>query len=177
MRYLLSLLVFWATPLAAEMPTAHDFSLPAINGEKLHLADYRGKAILVVNTASYCGFTKQYDGLQALWQNYRDKGLIVLGVPSNDFGGQEPGSKDEIKEFCAVNFNIDFPMSDKLTVKGSAAHPFYQWLEAETGAAPKWNFHKFLIAPNGRAVGDFSSLTKPQSKKLLRAVEAVLPWK
>ena len=163
------------TPVAAEPPTAHDFSLPAIDGQALNLADYRGKAILVVNTASYCGFTKQYDGLQALWQNYRDKGLIVLGVPSNDFGGQEPGSGDEIKEFCSVNFDVDFPMSDKISVKGRAAHPFYKWLEGETGATPKWNFHKFLIAPNGRAVRDFSSLTKPQAKKLLRAVEAVLP--
>ena len=161
--------------MAAEPQTAHDFSLPAIDGKNLNLADYHGKALLVVNTASYCGFTKQYDGLQALWQNYRDKGLIVLGVPSNDFGGQEPGGKDEIKEFCSVNFDVDFPMSDKITVKGAAAHPFYKWLEGETGATPKWNFHKFLIAPSGRAVRDFSSLTKPQAKKLLRAVEAVLP--
>ena len=175
MRYALILLLFLMTPVAAEPQTAHDFSLPAIDGKNLNLADYRGKALLVVNTASYCGFTKQYNGLQALWQNYRDKGLIVLGVPSNDFGGQEPGSKDEIKEFCSVNFDIDFPMSDKIVVKGNAAHPFYKWLEAETGATPKWNFHKFLIAPNGRAVRDFSSLTKPQAKKLLRAVEAVLP--
>ena len=168
-------MLFMATPLAAETKTAHDFSLPAINGDKLALADYRGKALLVVNTASYCGFTKQYDGLQALWQNYRDKGLVVLGVPSNDFGQQEPGSSAEIKEFCAVNFNIDFPMSDKLVVKGPRAHPFYQWLQAETGAAPKWNVHKFLIAPNGRAVDDFSSLVKPQSKKIRHAVEAILP--
>ena len=175
MRYALILLLFLMTPVAAEPQTAHDFSLPAIDGKNLNLADYRGKAILVVNTASYCGFTKQYDGLQALWQNYRDKGLIVLGVPSNDFGGQEPGSKDEIKEFCSVNFDVDFPMSDKIVVKGRAAHPFYKWLEAETGATPKWNFHKFLIAPDGHAVRDFSSLTKPQAKKLLRAVEAVLP--
>jgi len=175
MRYALISLLFLITPVAAEPQTAHDFSLPAIDGSNLNLADYRGKALLVVNTASYCGFTEQYDGLQALWQNYRDKGLIVLGVPSNDFGQQEPGNKDEIKEFCNVNFDVDFPMSDKLAVKGRAAHPFYKWLEEETGATPKWNFHKFLIAPNGRAVRDFSSLTKPQAKNLLRAVEAVLP--
>ena len=168
-------MLFMATPLAAEPSTAHDFSLPAIDGTNLNLADYRGKALLVVNTASHCGFTKQYDGLQALWQNYRDKGLIVLGVPSNDFGRQEPGSSDEIKEFCTVNFAVDFPMSDKIVVKGRAAHPFYKWLAAQTGATPKWNFHKFLIAPNCRAVRDFSSMTKPQAKKLLRAVEAVLP--
>lgn len=159
----------------AAFETAHDFTLPSIDGADIALADYRGKAVLVVNTASYCGFTKQYDGLQALWDGYRDKGLVVLGVPSNDFGGQEPGAKDQIKEFCEVNFAIDFPMSDKLTVKGADAHPFYKWLKAETGATPKWNFHKFLIAPDGRAVRDFSSLTKPQSKKIIRAVEAVLP--
>ncbi|HAT08856.1 MAG TPA: glutathione peroxidase [Rhodobiaceae bacterium] len=175
MRYASFLLLFLITPVAAEPQTAHDFSLPAIDGKNLNLADYRGKALLVVNTASYCGFTKQYDGLQGLWKNYRDKGLIVLGVPSNDFGQQEPGKKDEIKEFCSVNFDVDFPMSDKLAVKGRAAHPFYKWLEEETGSTPKWNFHKFLIAPNGRAVRDFSSLTKPQAKELLRAVEAVLP--
>jgi len=159
----------------AAFETAHDFTLPSIDGADIALADYRGKAVLVVNTASYCGFTEQYDGLQALWDGYRDKGLVVLGVPSNDFGGQEPGAKDQIKEFCEVNFAIDFPMSDKLTVKGADAHPFYKWLKAETGATPKWNFHKFLIAPDGRAVRDFSSLTKPQSKKIIRAVEAVLP--
>ena len=135
------------TPVAAEPQTAHDFSLPAIDGKNLNLADYRGKALLVVNTASYCGFTKQYDGLQALWQNYRDKGLIVLGVPSNDFGGQEPGSKDEIKEFCSVNFDVDFPMSDKIAVKGRAAHPFYKWLEAETGAHQNGISINFSLPP------------------------------
>ena len=139
------------------------------------MGQFRGKAVLLVNTASYCGFTKQYDGLQALWENYRNRGLVVLGVPSNDFGGQEPGNKGQIKEFCEVNFAIDFPMSDKLTVRGDAAHPLYKWLKAETGQAPKWNFHKFLIAPDGQPIVDFSSLTKPQSPRLIRAIEAALP--
>ena len=162
--------------MAADPQTAHDFSLPAIDGKNLNLADYRGKAILVVNTASYCGFTKQYDGLQALWQNYRDKGLIVLGVPSNDFGGQEPGQADDIKAFCEVNFNIDFPMSDKLVVRGDQAHPLYQWLLAELGdkARPKWNFYKYLIDADGLAVSYYSSMTKPDSRKLRRAIEDVL---
>ena len=164
---------FAGSPARAE--TAYDFSLPNITGCELNLADYRGKAVLLVNTASFCGFTKQYDGLQALWDGYRARGLIVLGVPSNDFGAQEPGAKAEIKEFCAVNFAIDFPMSDKILVKGQNAHPLYKWLKAETGKAPKWNFHKFLIGSDGQAVRDFSSLTKPQSKKLIRAVEAALP--
>lgn len=164
-----------SAPPASGAETAYDFSLPDINGGALDLGAFRGKAMLVVNTASYCGFTKQYDGLQALWDGYRDKGLVVLGVPSNEFGAQEPGSKDQIKEFCAVNFAIDFPMSDKITVRGQNAHPFYQWLRAQTGKSPKWNFHKFLIGADGRAVRDFSSLTKPQSKKLISAVEAALP--
>ena len=178
MRYFLFLLTLLAPFLLAPQAraeTAYDFSLPDINGGSLALADFRGKAVLLVNTASYCGFTKQYDGLQALWDGYRDKGLIVLGVPSNDFGAQEPGAKAEIKEFCAVNFAIDFPMSDKILVKGQNAHPLYKWLKAETGKAPKWNFHKLLIGSDGQAVRDFSSLTKPQSKKLIRAVEAALP--
>ena len=178
MRYFLILLMlltaaFAGSPARAE--TAYDFSLPNITGGELNLADYRGKAVLLVNTASFCGFTKQYDGLQALWDGYRARGLIVLGVPSNDFGSQEPGAKAEIKEFCEVNFAINFPMSDKVAVKGQAAHPLYKWLEQETGKTPKWNFHKFLICTDGRAVRDFSSLTKPQSKKLIRAVEAALP--
>ena len=152
----------------------YDFTLPSIEGGVLSLADFKGKSILLVNTASYCGFTKQYDGLQALYDSRRDKGLVVLGVPSNDFGQQERGQKAEIKEFCEVNFNIDFPMSDKLVVKGQDAHPLYQWLKAETGAQPKWNFYKFLINGDGQAVAYFSSLTKPESKKLTKAIDATL---
>lgn len=158
--------------LAAD--SAHDFSLPAIDGGELKLADFKGKSILLVNTASYCGFTKQYDGLQALYDSRRDNGLVVLGVPSNDFGNQEPGQREDIKEFCEVNFAIDFPMSDKLVVNGTAAHPLYKWLKAETGKSPKWNFYKFLIDGEGRAVASFSSLTKPQSKKLTKAIDATL---
>lgn len=157
--------------------TMHDFVLPAIDGGEMSLAQFKGKTILLVNTASYCGFTKQYDGLQALWEEKRDAGLVVLGVPSNDFGRQEPGGKEQIKEFCEVNFAIDFPMSDKLVVKGANAHPLYQWLKAETGAAPRWNFYKFLIDGKGRPIDSYSSMTKPQSKKLRRAIEASLARK
>ena len=123
------------------------FSFTSIDGQPLSLADYRGKAVLVVNTASRCGFTHQYAGLQTLWETYRDRGLVVLGVPSNDFGAQEPGSETEIKEFCIVNFNIDFPMTEKQVVSGANAHPFYQWSGEQLGvlSKPKWNFYKILL--------------------------------
>lgn len=177
MKYIAILLAVLAMPaLASEGAgrSAHDFTLPSIDGGDMHLSDFEGKSILLVNTASYCGFTKQYDGLQALYESRRDRGLVVLGVPSNDFGKQEPGQKEQIKEFCEVNFAIDFPMSDKLVVKGDGAHPLYQWLKAETGDSPSWNFYKFLIDGEGRAVASFSSLTKPQSKKLTKAIDATL---
>ena len=166
-------LAFMTMPASA-MDSFHDFNLPAIDGGKMPMAQFRGKTVLLVNTASYCGFTKQYDGLQALWEAKRDAGLVVLGVPSNDFGNQEPGGKDEIREFCQVNFSIDFPMSDKLVVKGEGAHPLYQWLKAETGASPRWNFYKFLINGQGQPVSYYSSMTKPQSGKLTKAIDAAL---
>ena len=127
-----------------------------------------------VNTASKCGFTGQYDGLQSLWESYQDRGLVVVGVPSNDFGSQEPGSKEEIKEFCEVNFNVNFPMTSKAVVKGDEAHPFYQWAKEGAGG-PMWNFHKYLITPDGEMVKGFSSLVGPESKKLTKAIEKVLP--
>jgi len=173
MRFLIALMLSFAAPAWAA-GSAHQFSLPSIDGGELNLADFKGKSILLVNTASYCGFTKQYDGLQALWDAKRDDGLVVLGVPSNDFGQQEPGAETEIKEFCEVNFAINFPMSEKLVVKGAAAHPLYKWLKQETGASPRWNFYKFLIDGDGQAVTYFSSMTKPQSKKLIRAIDATL---
>jgi len=171
------LALFAATPAFAAGTTAHDFTFTDIEGEPLALSQYRGKAVLVVNTASLCGFTPQYEGLQALWDTYSDRGLVVLGVPSNDFGGQEPGSSTEIKDFCATNFQVTFPLAEKEVVSGEGAHPFYKWARAELGvlAAPKWNFHKYLIAPDGRLVDWFSTTTKPGSAKVIKAVEAVLP--
>ncbi len=155
---------------------AFDFSFNAITGEAKPLAAYKGKALLVVNTASLCGFTRQYEGLQALHEEYADKGLVVLGVPSNDFGGQEPKSNNEIKEFCAVNFNITFPMTEKVSVKGASAHPFYQWAKASFGskAEPSWNFHKLLINRDGEIVDYFSAATSPTASSLKKAVEGVL---
>jgi len=156
---------------------AWSFSFVAIDGKPLPLAQYQGKAVLVVNTASQCGFTPQYKGLEELAVKYRERGLVVLGVPSNDFGGQEPGSSAEIIQFCESNFAVDFPLTEKVKVVGDDAHPFYQWAAKELGvlAKPHWNFHKYLIAPDGRLVDWFSSVTTPDSLRLVKAVEAALP--
>lgn len=155
---------------------AHDFTFPAIDEGEINLADYAGKTVLVVNTASACGLTPQYTGLQKLWQAYQDKGLVVLGVPSNDFGKQEPGSEAEIIEFCATNYDVNFPMTAKQVVIGGDAHPFYQWAVSEAGedAAPKWNFHKYLISADGALAGVFSSKTEPQGDELISAIDAAL---
>ena len=157
--------------------TAHDFAFTAIDGTPLPLKSFAGKAVLVVNTASQCGFTPQYAALQDLWTRYRDKGLVLLGVPSNDFGGQEPGTAAEIKEFCEVNFSVDFPLTEKVVVTGEGAHPFYVWAGTELGALakPRWNFHKYLIAPDGRLVDWFSTPTEPTAPRVIKVVEAVLP--
>lgn len=153
------------------------FNFTSIEGQPLSLSEYRGKAVLVVNTASRCGFTPQYAGLQDLWEKYRDRGLVVLGVPSNDFGAQEPGSEAEIKSFCEVNFNIDFPMTAKEVVSGEAAHPFYKWAGENLGelSKPRWNFHKILLDREGKAVDWFAPTTAPDAAKLTAAIEAVLP--
>lgn len=156
--------------------TAHDFSFTSIDGKPLPMAQFRGKAILLVNTASQCGFTPQYTDLQKVWDAYRDRGLVVLGVPSNDFGGQEPGSEAQIKEFCEVNFSVDFPLTDKQHVIGPQAHPLYKWIGAELGedALPKWNFHKYLIAPDGTLAEVFPTPVKPTEAKVTAAIEAAL---
>lgn len=156
--------------------TAFDFSFPAIDGATIDLADYQGRILLIVNTASQCGFTPQYDGLQALHEAYGDKGLVVIGVPSNDFGKQETGNAEEIAEFCEVNFGITFAMTDKVKVKGDEAHPFYQWAKSQSGFAgrPRWNFHKYLIGADGSVLDWFSSMTAPDSDKLKQAIEGAL---
>ena len=166
----------WPFMAHAQNQTAHSFSFPAIDGGDINLADFAGKTVLIVNTASACGFTGQYDGLQSLWETYRDKGLVVLAVPSNDFGAQETGTNDQIKSFCEVNFNIDFPITEKQTVKGDEAHPFFTWVVSELGKAsrPRWNFYKYLIGPDGRAIEWYSSMTSPESRKLIRTIETAL---
>ena len=153
-----------------------NFSFPSIDGGDLDLSAYQGKVLVIVNTASQCGFTGQYDDLQAIWETYQDRGLVVIGVPSNDFGGQEPCGKGDIKNFCSVNFNVDFPMTDKVVVKGDQAHPFYQYAKTTLGsaAAPRWNFHKYIVDRDGRLVDWFSSMTNPSSKKMRSVIEELL---
>lgn len=157
--------------------TAHDFSFTAIDGTPLPLSDLKNRVVLVVNTASRCGFTPQYEGLQKLYDKYKDKGLVVIGVPSNDFGGQEPGSNKEIKEFCEMNFAITFPMTEKADVTGNDAHSFYKWAAAQRKGGllvskPRWNFHKYLVAPDGALAGSYASIAKPDSEELTKAIEA-----
>ncbi len=163
-----------AEPKAAR--TAYDFVFRAIEGAPLPLRRFRGKVVLVVNTASLCGFTYQYGELQALWEAYRDSGLVVLAIPTNDFGNQEPGEEAEIKEFCEVKFFVDFPMTNKQHAKGRRAHPFYRWAAKELGfaARPRWNFHKYLIGPDGRLVDWFSTQTAPTAEKVVKAIDAQL---
>ena len=162
---------------STNLQTAHDFTFTSIDGENLPLATFKGKAVLIVNTASMCGFTSQYTGLQNLWDSYRDRGLVVLGVPSDDFGGQELDSAAEVKSFCTINYNIDFPMTDIVRVNGPAAHPYYKWVADAHGrlAVPRWNFHKHLVDGDGRLVDWFVSTTGPSSSKLHRAIEKILP--
>ncbi len=152
-----------------------DFKINSITGEIINLKDYQNKLVLVVNTASYCGFTKQYDDLQLLWEKYRSDGLIVLGVPSNSFN-QEKKADTEIKEFCDVNFNIDFPMTTITEVKGENSHEIFKWAEKNYGksAIPKWNFHKILINKEGKVEDTYNSFTKPMSKKITSKIESLL---
>lgn len=165
-----------AVPSLARAGAAHDFSFPDIDGGVIRLADFRGRPVLVVNTASRCGFTYQYDALQALYDRFRNRGLVVLGVPSDDFGGQELATEAEVKEFCAVNFAIDFPMTAITRVKGNGAHPFYVWAAAELGAAhaPRWNFHKYVVAPDGSLVAAFPTRVEPTDASVIAAIEPLL---
>ena len=152
-----------------------DFKINSITGEIINLKDYQNKLVLVVNTASYCGFTKQYDDLQLLWEKYRSDGLIVLGVPSNSFN-QEKKADTEVKKFCDVNFNIDFPMTTITEVKGDNSHEIFKWAEKNYGksAIPKWNFHKILINKEGKVEDTYNSFTKPMSKKITSKIESLL---
>lgn len=162
----------FAGSAAAAGPSAHDFGFTAIEGDPLSMAGYAGKTVLVVNTASRCGFTGQYEGLQALYDAYREQGLVVLGVPSNDFR-QELSSSAEVKEFCEMTYGIDFPMTEIESVKGSGAHPLFAWM-ADQGSTPSWNFNKFLISPDGALLAQYGSGTRPDSPKLLARIEETL---
>jgi glutathione peroxidase len=158
------------------MPLAYDFTFNALEGDPIPLSDFRGRGLLVVNTASKCGFTPQLNGLQRLWERYVGDGLVVIGVPSNDFGKQEPGDAQEIRTVCVDRFSITFPITEKTPVKGPQRHPFYQWAESEVGrmGKPRWNFHKYLIGRDGRILDWFSTITSPDSVKLTRAIERSL---
>ena len=153
----------------------YDFKINSITGDQIDLKDFKGKPVLIVNTASYCGFTKQYNDMQELWDKYRDKGLIVLGIPSNSFN-QEKNSNSAVKEFCEVNFNINFPLTEITDVKGDNAHEIYKWAKANYGksAVPKWNFYKILINREGKVEDTYASLTSPTSKKITKKIESLL---
>ena len=153
----------------------YDFKIKGISGEVIDLSDYKGQPVLVVNTASYCGFTKQYNDMQELWEKYRDQGLIVLGIPSNSFN-QEKKNDKEVKNFCEVDFNIDFPLSTITDVKGDNAHEIFKWAKDNYGksAIPKWNFYKILINRDGKIEETYSSFTKPTSQKIIKKIEKLL---
>jgi|TARA_Y100000768_G_C23528888_1_gene473896 glutathione peroxidase len=153
----------------------YDFKINSITGDQIDLKDFKGKPILIVNTASYCGFTKQYNDMQELWEKYRDRGLIVLGVPSNSFN-QEKSDNSAVKEFCEVNFNINFPLTEITDVKGDNAHEIYKWAKANYGksAVPKWNFYKILINKEGKIEDTYASLTSPTSNKITKKIENLL---
>jgi glutathione peroxidase len=168
----------------AHMPTsnqqagdAYQFEFVSLEGEKLPLAVWRGHPVLVVNTASFCGYTPQYRDLEALWKKYRERGLVVLGVPSNDFGEQEPGTAGEIKQFCSTNYEVDFPMTEKYRVVGGNAHPFYRWIAATLGegGAPRWNFHKYLIGPDGQLAGTWPSQVRPTDATITDEIDKAFP--
>ena len=163
---------------AAMAENAYDFSFQKIDGSgELKLSDYKGKLVMIVNTASLCGFTKQYADLEALYTRYKDRGFVIIAVPSNDFGSQEPGTSKEIKSFCETNYNIDFPITEKVIVKGDESHKFFHWTRENLGnlSGPKWNFYKYVISPTGKPLAWFSSMTGPLSPRIAKLIEANLP--
>ncbi len=163
---------FFGNASANYSKLAYDFEFNSIDGSKIELSNYKNKVLVIVNVASRCGYTPQYNDLQNLWSNYKSKNLVVIGVPTNNFK-QEPGTNKEIKDFCETNFGINFPMTEKIDVIGKNAHPFYQWAKKNhgIGAIPKWNFHKIIVGKNGKIVDTFASFTKPNSKKFLSLID------
>lgn len=158
------------------MTTAHDFSFKSIDGKPLPLSQFKGHPVLIVNVASKCGLTPQYEGLVKLYHDHQSQGLVVLGVPSNQFMGQEPGTNEEIATFCSTTFGVDFPLTEKTDVKGDTAHPFYKWMLGELGqpADPQWNFHKLLVGKDGAAIRAFGPETDPLSPEIVKAVGEAL---
>jgi glutathione peroxidase len=162
--------------MTATNKTLHDFTLQGIDGKPLPLSQFKGKVVLLVNTASECGYTGQYEGLEQVWLSNKDKGLVVVGAPSNDFGGQEPGTAGEIAAFCKLNYGVSFPLTNKIAVKGDDANPLYKWAGEKAGAdgQPKWNFHKYLFGRDGQFIGWFSTQAKPTGPKITAAVKQAL---
>ena len=166
---------FFNKAMTESSGVAYDYRFDGINGNQIELSDFRNKVIVVVNVASRCGYTPQYKDLQTLYDNYKDRNLIIIGVPTNNFK-QEPGTNDQIKDFCETNFGITFPMTEKINVIGNNSHPFYKWAKEDfgIGAIPKWNFHKIVIGKNGKVVDTFASFTKPTSKKFVKLIEKLI---
>ncbi len=165
---------FSSKPMSSDK-SFHDFSIESISGGNISLSDYRNKVVLLVNTASQCGFTPQYAGLQKIYDRYKDDGFVVLGVPSDDFN-QELSSDDDVKQFCEIRYGVNFPLTSIQKIKGESAHPLYKWISGNTSVIgqPRWNFHKFLIGKEGQIINWFSSMTSPTSEGLLKQVEQAL---
>ena len=168
------LILFMSNADASEK-VFHDFKIESISGEIINLSDYKSKVVLLVNTASKCGFTPQYSGLQKIYERYKDDGLVVLGVPTNDFN-QELSKDSDVKEFCEIRFGVEFPMSSIQPIRGENAHPVYKWIQSNVSVIgqPRWNFHKYLIGKDGKIINWFSSMTSPTSEGLVNQIETAL---
>jgi len=173
---ILTMFSFFNTVDAKYEKIIYDFKIELITGDSMDFSKYENKPILIVNVASKCGFTKQYNDLQKLWEKFKDQGLLIIAFPSNQFGNQEPGTNKEIKDFCETNFNITFPITTKVDVKGVNAEPIYKWAKENFGksAVPKWNFYKILINKNGKIEKSYSSMTNPMSNKIINDIEKIL---
>ena len=167
--------MFFSTKSISSDKSFHDFSIESISGEDIVLSDYKDKVVLLVNTASQCGFTPQYAGLQKIYDRYKDDGFVVLGVPSDDFN-QELSNDDDVKKFCEIRYGVNFPLTSIQKIKGDSAHPLYKWISGNTSVIgqPRWNFHKYLISKEGQILNWFSSMTSPTSEGLLKQVEQAL---
>ena len=172
--FLILILSVACAGLSAQSKSIYDFTMKSIDGQQTSLGSYTGKVVLLVNVASKCGFTPQYTGLEALYEKYKDQGFVILGVPANNFGAQEPGTNDEIKTFCTRKYNVSFPMMSKVSVKGDDITPLYKYLTATKGGDVKWNFTKFLIGKDGQIAERFESAVKPDAAELTAAVETAL---
>jgi len=179
MKLTLSLLTAMILTSMSSAQTLYDFSMRSIDEQNVALSEYKGKAVLIVNVASFCGYTYQYEPLEKLYEKYKDQGLVILAFPANDFGAQEPGTDEEIKEFCSSKFSVTFPLFSKITVKGEDQHPLYKWLVSGDGndalkGEVRWNFEKFLIDKNGNVVKRYRSGDEPLEDPMISDIEAVL---